>query len=95
MSGESCAGASRLARRRGDEDLARGSTGMLDDDTPPELMGLRVVPLDSLSRFGRRSGPFTDFCPRYLPAEHCWTYSMVWLDGATVTHEPISERLLL
>ena len=69
--------------------------GMVDDDTPAELMGLRVVPLDSLSQFARTMGPISNYRPRFLPGEDCWTYKVQWYDDSTPSQEPLAERLLI
>ncbi len=65
---------------------------LMDDRTPMDQIGLRVVPCDS-SAIIRGAG--YDFRPLRSPKTGTFSFPLVWIDGATEVQEPISEQLLV
>lgn len=68
---------------------------LIDDDSLPSEMGLRIVVPDSLSELGRQLGPSGDVRPSFSKSDETWEIWLAWVDGSEDKQEPISLQVLV
>jgi len=70
-------------------------TELIDDDSLPAEMGLRIVVPDSLSEIGRQLRPSSDVRPSFSKSNGTWQLWLSWVDGGEDKQEPIALQVLV